>query len=193
MLNQSARLTKKNALVRAVRLTLVCHALTQAQKQGYLAQPNDCIVPVSGDPLALPQGTQLLAAPERRTVQTATWLGESVHIEPALADGALGHWQGLPLKQVQAEQPEALAQWLADPLCAPPHGEPFVQVCERVGAWLSAFDRPGDWWAVTHPWVIRAALVSVLECPMVSAQHIDVMPLSQLALSRAGRWRLRLG
>lgn len=183
----------KNALVKAVRLTLLCHALTLAQKSGCLAQPDDGILPLALEPLAMPPGMQLLVAPERRAQETAARLSSQVRSEPALADCALGHWQGLPLKQLQAEQPQALAQWLEDPLSAPHGGESFAQVCERVRAWLMAFDRPGEWLAVTHPWVIRAALVTVLECPLAAAQRIDVLPLSRVELSFTGQWRLRLG
>jgi len=193
VLNQSACLSVKNALVKAVRLTLLCHALTQAQKNGRLAQPDDGILPLAVEPLAITPETQLLVAPERRAAQTAALRLSQAQIEPALADCALGQWQGLPLKQLQAEQPQALAQWLKDPVSAPPGGESFAQVCERVGAWLMAFDRPGEWLAVTHPWVIRAALVTVLECPLAAAQRIDVLPLSRVELSFTGQWRLRLG
>ncbi len=183
----------KNALVKAVRLTLLCHALTPAQKSGRLAQPDDGILPSALESLASTPGMQLLAAPERRAQETALCLSSQVQCVPALADCALGHWQGLPLKQLQAEQPQALALWLADPLSSPPGGESFAQVCERVKAWLTAFDGPGEWLAVTHPWVIRAALVAVLECPLAAAQRIDVLPLSRVELSFAGQWRLRLG
>ncbi|MEN5302710.1 histidine phosphatase family protein [Pseudomonas sp. TWI628] len=177
----------------AIRLTLLCHALTPAQKCGHLAQPDDGILPLAIAPLAITPGMQLLAAPERRAQETAAQLSSQVQREPALADCALGHWQGVSLKQLQAEQPQALAQWLEEPLSAPHGGESFAQLCERVGAWLMAFDRPGEWLAVTHPWVIRAALVTVLECPLAAAQRIDVLPLSRVELSFAGRWRLRLG
>ncbi|MFJ4440574.1 histidine phosphatase family protein [Pseudomonas sp. NPDC089422] len=179
--------------MKAVRLTLLCHALTQAQKSARLAQLDDGILPLVVEPLAISPDTQLLAAPERRAAQTAAWLSSQAQIEPALADCDLGHWQGLPLKQLQAEQPQALAQWLNEPFSAPHGGESFAQLCERVGAWLMAFDRPGEWLAVTHPWVIRAALVTVLECPLAAAQRIDVLPLSRVALSFTGQWRLRLG
>ncbi|MFZ5936704.1 phosphoglycerate mutase [Pseudomonas putida] len=179
--------------MKAVHLTLLCHALTQAQKSGRLAQPDDGILSLTVEPLPIPPATQLMAAPEPRAAQTAQWLSSQAQIEPALADCALGQWQGLPLKQLQAEQPQALAQWLNDPFSAPHGGESFAQVCERVGAWLMAFDRPGEWLAVTHPWVIRAALMVVLECPLAAAQRIDVLPLSRVGLSFTGQWRLRLG
>lgn len=64
-----------------------------------------------------------------------------------------------------------------------------------ASAWplgLAAFDRPGEWLAVTHPMVMRAVLVQVLGCPMSASQRIDVLPLSRLQLSLTGQWRLRL-
>ena len=178
--------------MKAVRLSLICHALTPAQKSGRLALPDDGILPLALESLTTTPGMQLLAAPERRAQETALCFSSQVQSEPALADCALGHWQGLPLKQLQAEHPQALALWLDDPLSAPHGGESFVQVCERVKAWLMAFDRPGEWLAVTHPWVIRAALVAVLECPLAAAQWIDVLPLARVELSFTGQWRLRL-
>lgn len=71
-------------------------------------------------------------------------------------------------------------------------GESFAALCQRLAAWLAAFDRPGDWLAVTHPMVMRAVLVQVLGCPMKASQRIDVLPLSRLDLSFTGQWRLRL-
>ncbi|MBO9549690.1 histidine phosphatase family protein [Pseudomonas sp.] len=179
--------------MRAVHLTLLCHALTQAQKSGRLAHPDDGPLRLPDLPLGIEPTVQLLTAPERRASESAHWAAAQAQVEPALADCDLGSWQGLPLKQLQAEQPRALAQWLEDPFSAPHGGESFAQVCERVGAWLMAFDRPGEWLAVTHPWVIRAALVKVLACPLAAAQRIDVLPLSRVELSFTGQWRLRLG
>lgn len=55
-------------------------------------------------------------------------------------------------------------------------GESFAALCQRLADWLAAFDRPGDWLAVTHPMVMRAVLVQVLGCPMKASQRIDVLP-----------------
>jgi len=179
--------------VKAVSLTLICHALTQAQKTGRLHCADDAILPLSQEPGAMLPGTQVLTAPERRACETAAWLSGPAQIEPALADCDLGRWQGLPLKRLQTEQPQALAQWLQDPASAVHGGESFAELCQRVAAWLAAFDTPGEWLAVTHPMVMRAVLVQVLGCPMQASQRVDVLPLSRLELSFAGQWRLRLG
>ena len=178
--------------MKAVRLTLICHALTQSQKVGRFHGIDEAILPFGQWPAAAEAGIGILSAPEPRAVQTAIGLGAAPTIEPALADCDLGAWQGLALKQLQVQDPEALGQWLEDPHCAPHGGESIVQLCQRVAAWLVAFDRPGETWAVTHPQVIRAALVHVLESPLAGLQRIDVSPLSRLHLSWAGQWRLRL-
>ena len=105
----------------------------------------------------------------------------------------MGRWQGLTLKQLQAEQSQALTEWLQDPASDVHGGESFAVLCQRIAAWLAAFDRPGEWLAVTHPMVMRAVLVQVLGCPMSASQRVDVLPLSRLELSFTGQWRLRLG
>ncbi|MFJ4344150.1 histidine phosphatase family protein [Pseudomonas sp. NPDC089401] len=179
--------------MKAIRLTLICHALTQAQKSGCLAHADDGILALAHSPQGLAAEVRVLTAPERRACETAAGFSAQVQVEPALADCCLGRWQGMPLKRLQAEEPEALARWLGDPHSAPHGGESFARLCERVGAWLAAFDRPGAWLAVTHPWVMRAVLMTLLECPLGAAGRIDVLPLSRLELSYAGQWRLRLG
>jgi len=179
--------------VNAIRMTLICHALTQAQKTGRLHRVDDVILPLAQPPIANLATVQVLTAPERRACETAAWLSGAVQIEPALADCDLGRWQGMALKQLQAEQPQALDDWLQDPASAVHGGESFAALCQRMAAWLATFDRPGEWLAVTHPLVMRAVLVQVLGCPMSAGQRIDVLPLSRLELSFTGQWRLRLG
>lgn len=178
--------------MKAIRLTLLCHAQTDAQKTGRWPCAEDAIVALREPPSAPAPGTQVICAPERRATETAAYLASHPHIEPALADLGLGNWHGVSLKALQAEQPDALAQWLQDPYSAPHEGESIAALCQRVGTWLSGFDTPGHWLAVTHPMVIRAALIQVLECPLVSLQRIDVLPLSRIELSYAGKWRLRV-
>ncbi|ABY97777.1 histidine phosphatase family protein [Pseudomonas sp. SbB1] len=179
--------------MKAIRLTFICHALTQAQKTGSLHCADDGILPLTQKADVLLPGMRVLTAPERRACETAAWLSGQVQIEPALADCDLGRWQGLSLKQLQAEQPQALAEWLHDPASAVHGGESFAALCQRLAAWLAAFDRPGEWLAVTHPMVMRAVLVQLLGCPLTAGQRIDVLPLSRLVLSFTGQWRLRLG
>lgn len=179
--------------MKALHLTLVCHALTDAQRTGHLPRHEDPILALTELPWARDPSAKVLSAPERRAQDTAALLGEPVRLEPALADCDLGGWQGLALKQLQAERPEALAQWLGDPHGKPHGGESFAELCQRVAAWLGAFEGAGHWLAVTHPLVIRAVLVDVLGAPLAAHSCIDVLPLSRVCLSYTGQWRLRLG
>lgn len=60
-----------------------------------------------------------------------------------------------------------------------------------MAAWLKTLEAmPGHIVAITHPFVIRAALTQVLQSP--SFNLIDVEPLSAIELRFNGCWRLRL-
>ncbi|MBG0833039.1 histidine phosphatase family protein [Planomonospora sp. ID67723] len=200
------------------RLTLVCHASTRAIARA--AFPGDeplderglrraaALAPLIGlaaeagrDPEAqagqgglAPRsgGVRVACAAERRCVQTATALGLPAGGEPdpLLADCDYGRWRGMTLAEVEAAEPEALAAWLADPAAAPHGGEPLLGLISRVADWLSAA-APGRAVAVTHPAVIRAAVVHALDAPARSFWRVDVAPLARVTLTgRGGRWRL---
>lgn len=181
----------------ATRLTLICHARTAAQKQARL--PLDETLEMDWQAQALSRATafkpglRVLCGPELRTRQTAALFSAEPQVQEALRDCGLGLWQGLSIKQLQAREPQALQAWLADPHLAPPQGESVAQLCQRVAQWLQDMaTRPGHWLAVTHPFVMRAALLQVLQAPLASFNLLDIEPLARLDLSHAGRWRLRL-
>ncbi|MHC6224916.1 histidine phosphatase family protein [Pseudomonas sp. X10] len=177
--------------MKAIRLTLVSHARTQAQKTGRFHCPDDSILP---EQVLVPvePGVMLVTAPEARARATAELLGQVAQVDERLADCNLGRWRGVALKQLQANDSEGLSLWLADPAAAPHGGESITELCQRIGTWLAAQRTPGDWFAVTHPWVIRAAMIEVLGCPLAAFHRIDVLPLSRLELTFSGQWRVRL-
>ena len=109
-----------------------------------------------------------------------------------LRDCDYGRWTGRALDEVQAEEPEAVAEWLRDPGAAPHGGESVVALIERVAAWLDAQKAtPAKIVAVTHASVIRAAIVHAIEAGPRSFWRIDVAPLSLTRLSaNNGRWTL---
>jgi broad specificity phosphatase PhoE len=126
-----------------------------------------------------------------RTRQTAEWLGENAQIDEALRDCDWGRWHGQSIKDLQRLEPEALHAWLGDPDAAPHGGESVAQLSERVAAWLAALQTTsGHVVAVTHPFIIRAALMQVLQGE--AFHSIDVEPLAVVELRFFGRWRLRL-
>ena len=109
-----------------------------------------------------------------------------------LRDCDYGRWTGRTFDEVQAQEPDALADWIKDPTAAPHGGESVVAMIARVSAWLDAqLTMPGAMLAITHATVIRAAIVCALEAEPRSFWHIDIAPLSLTQLSgNGGRWTL---
>jgi broad specificity phosphatase PhoE len=134
---------------------------------------------------------RLLCGPERRARQTAELFGRDVEVVPALRDCDFGRWKGARIDDLHKSEPQMLKSWLDDPNSAPHGGESVVQLGERVAAWLTTLEAtPGHIVAVTHPFVIRAALTQTLHAAAFNL--IDVEPLSAIELRFNGCWRLRL-
>jgi broad specificity phosphatase PhoE len=133
------------------------------------------------------------SSPNTRAVQTASVLGLAASLAPALRDCDYGRWTGRRLADVHREQPEALAAWIADPAAKPHGGESVTEVIGRVAGWLDEQMRErGHLVAVTHPVVIRAAIIYALGAAPSSCARIDVAPLSRTVLTHdGGSWRLR--
>ncbi|MGF6391663.1 histidine phosphatase family protein [Pseudomonas plecoglossicida] len=178
--------------MKATHLTLICHAPTQAQRLGRFHVDGEGLQPITAQPLALPPGASSVTGPELRATQTASLLGLQPAVELALRDCDLGRWKGMSLKTLQGDEPDLLQAWMTDPGSAPHGGESIAELCQRVGRWLDGFTAPGHWVAVTHPMVIRAAMLHVLQCPVTAFHRIDVQPLAPLHLGHYGMWRVRL-
>jgi broad specificity phosphatase PhoE len=178
-----------------VRLTLVSHGMTDAMAAARF--PADEPLNDAGRRqaeaaagLGIP-GSAHLAGPEQRTRQTAQLMGLDATTEPRLADLDCGRWRGRTLGAV----PEAdLGVWLTDPARAPHGGESIVDLTERVAGWLaSAVEGPSRTVAVTHPAVIRAAILLALDIAPKSFWRIDIAPVSRTTLHyRNDCWTLRL-
>jgi broad specificity phosphatase PhoE len=84
--------------------------------------------------------------------------------------------------------------WLTEPARAPHGGESIADLIERVDGWLDSLtDDTLRTVAVTHPAVIRAAILLALDTPPKSFWRMDIAPLSHTAMHfRGGRWTLRL-
>ena len=188
-------LSTERSSVQATRLTLICHARTVAQKLARF--PADEPLEMDWQSAKGSRGSQfkraprLLCGPELRTRQTAELYGENVDIVAALRDCDFGRWKGTSIDDLQRSEPETLQAWLSDPTSAPHGGESVAQLAERVAAWLNSLEAtPGHVVAITHPFVIRAALMQVLQG--AAFNQIDVEPLSAVELRFNGSWRLRL-
>ncbi len=187
-----------------VRLTLVSHAMTDAMAAGRF--PGDEPINETGrrqaktvadlDIRGLRVEAHHLAGPERRARETAQLLGLSPTAEAGLADLDCGRWRGLALDDVRRED---LVAWRADPAAAPHGGESIVELIDRVGGWLASLPETTvqhdtlRTTAVTHPAVVRAAILLALDGPPKSFWRIDIAPVSRTVLHfRDDCWTLRL-
>jgi broad specificity phosphatase PhoE len=178
------------------RLKLLCHASTSAVRTSTF--PADEPLDDQGRqklaafPNSLRHNDRRLTSPALRARQTAEALGLSATIEPVLRDCDYGQWTGRTFEEVQAQEPQAMAEWIGNPDATPHGGESIAALIARVSNWLCAQSAaPGAVVAVTHASVMRAAIVCALKAEPRSFWHIDIAPLSLVRLSgHGGRWTL---
>jgi broad specificity phosphatase PhoE len=181
------------------RLVLVCHGSTEATRRA--AFPTDEPLetpdrPLPGGPSSFGRRFEARCGSALRCRQTAEALGLGpVVVDPLLDDWDVGRWRGRTLAEIQAADPDGVVAWFTDPDAAPHGGEPMSALLARVGTWLDGrvadVDHSRNTVAVTHPAVIRAAIVQALRATPESFWRVDVAPLSQVRLSGSGgRWTL---
>lgn len=179
------------------RLTLIANASTPAVRAA--AFPFDEGIDEFGrrDASArakdMPRSRIVLTSPAARAVETATALGFEATIDTGLRDLDLGRWAGRTLNSIAGSEPEALESWLSDPGAAPHGGETVDGLIARSSNWLNdVLPRQENVIAITHPAVIRAAILAAIKAGPGSFWHIDIGPLSVVELSSNGlRWTLR--
>jgi broad specificity phosphatase PhoE len=186
------------------RLTLVSHALTAAMAAGRFPgdEPLSDVGRLQAEAAAHRHAAgevRHLTAPEQRARQTSELLGLHACTDARLADLDCRGWRGQPLTGIG---PAELQLWLTDPAAVPHGGESIVELTDRVAGWLKSLsdkskpdhktDSAPRTIAVTHPAVIRAAILVALDAPPKSFWRIDIAPLSHTVLHyRAQTWTLR--
>ncbi|OBH34963.1 histidine phosphatase [Mycobacterium sp. E342] len=181
-------------MTEVVRLTLVAHAMTDAMAAARF--PGDEPLNDVGRRQAEAAGSDFrcgachFTGPEGRARQTADLLGLDATVDPRLADLNCGPWQGKRLQDVPCGD---LMVWLTDPARAPHGGESIADLIQRVDRWLNSLtENAAATVAVTHPAVIRAAILLALDAPAKSFWRMDIAPVSRTALHyRGGCWTLR--
>ena len=140
----------------------------------------------------LPADPLWVVTPLQRTLQTARAIAEHREdaldplVEPLLVEQHFGEWQGLSHAELAERRDGAWHRfWLAPADEAPPGGESFVQVVERVDLAvrrLSAEHAGRDIVAVAHGGTIRAALALALglEPERALALSVDNCSLTRL-------------
>ncbi|MDO3647122.1 histidine phosphatase family protein [Nocardia mangyaensis] len=175
-----------------LRVDLVGHGLTEAVRKARF--PVDEPLDESGRvalracvPLA---GARVRTGPERRARETAEALGLVGEPDSRLRDLDAGAWRGGEMGDLAQDQ---LFAWLTDPEFRGHGGESVTDMVDRVRFWLAEIASVGhDTVAVTHPAVIRAAVLVVLDAPAKSFWRIDIAPASITRLHHRGHWTLRM-
>lgn len=177
-------------------LSLICHAATPAGRRLVFGAEDGLDEQAARDTrrLASVIGTAsaTVASPARCTMETAAILSDETTTLAALREGDFGRWRGMSLPEVEAADPSGLAAWLTDATAAPHGGEPMRDVAARVAGWMDATPLASRIHAVTHPLVIRLAILHALGLPADDFRKVDVEFLSVTDLVRSqGRWSLR--
>jgi probable phosphoglycerate mutase len=131
----------------------------------------------------------IVASPLRRTVQTAEAVaavtGVPVTTDEGFRETDFGDWDGLTFAEVRERWPSEMTAWLADPQIAPPGGESFAEVSERVSAALARVlaDRAGQRvLIVSHVTPIKTLVTAALLAPppALFRMHLDVAALCEI-------------
>ena len=177
----------------AIRLVLITHASTAATQDARF--PGDEPLDVRGhrmvSAVSMPHRfEEARRGPERRCAETASALGLDAVPDPALADLDLGEWRGRTLTDLESDP--GLATWLTDPAAAPHGGESLSALADRVASWLAGLPDRSRLAAVTHPAVVRAAVLHTLGASLAGFWRLDSAPLTQTWLTcHGGRWQVR--
>ena len=173
------------------RITLISHAPTLALKRASfpLDEPliEGEIERIAGLGWTVPRAQHVCCGPEKRTQQTAEALGLEPYVAVELADVGYGTWSGKEIGDIHAIDPEGLANWLTDVNAAPHGGETFANLIVRVQQWMEGRTGAGHTVAVTHPAVIRAAILCAICAPHESFWRIEIGPLTITDLRFNGR------
>jgi len=178
------------------RFTFISHAATQAQRRAAfpIDEPIDEreISKIAALQWKAPHVQHVFAAPERRTQQTANVLDLSAVTVEELSDCDYGEWRGRDFDELYSCDPEGIGAWLTDPDAVPHGGESIANLIGRVSAWLNEHRDAGHTIVVTHPAVIRSAIVHVLDATPQTFWRIDIAPLSLTDIRFNGNvWTLR--
>jgi probable phosphoglycerate mutase len=131
----------------------------------------------------------IVASPLQRTVRTAEEVaavtGAAVLTDEGFRETDFGAWDGLTFAEVRERWPSELTTWLADPSVAPPDGESFDQVSERVTAALHRIlaERAHQTvLVVSHVTPIKTLVVAALLAPPAALyrMHLDVAALCEI-------------
>ena len=184
-------------MTEVVRLTLVSHAMTDAMAAGRFPadEPLNAVGRRHAEAaarLAISTGTR--QSPARRNVPGRPPVAglERRVIEPRLADLDCGSWRGQP-RRGRLDRSRAMAD-RSLPRRRTAASRLSTSSTGWLAGWTSLTDNALRTVVVTHPAVIRAAILIALNVPPNSFWRIDVAPASCIVMHfRENSWtRVRL-
>jgi broad specificity phosphatase PhoE len=181
----------------SLRVLFICHAATAGTRRAVFGGDGPLLDGAArrvADLAAhLPRARAVARSGAACCAETTEALGllDGCVVDGGVGDWDFGSWRGLSLAEVEERDPDGVVAWRMRPEHAPHGGESLVDVLARVRSWLEGLDGEGVRVVVTHPSVIRAAVVCGLEVPEEAFWTIDVAPTSVTELRRRGtRWRV---
>lgn len=142
----------------------------------------------------------VVTSPLRRALCTAEAVADAagvpLAVEPDLVETDFGDWEGLTFGEVLARWPDEMAAWQVDASAAPPGGESFAAVAERVDGALDRLliERNGQTVVVvSHVTPIKTLVCRALLAPPAAMfrMHLDVAGLCEAAWFADGPALLR--
>ena len=178
------------------RITFISHASTPAVRRAAFPLDEPLVdgenERIAGIGWMSPRAQHVWCGPEKRARQTAKALGLEPAMSVELADVNYGIWSGKEIDEIQTSDPEGLGDWLTSPSAAPHGGDSLMQLIRRVESWMANQMSAGHTLAVTHPAVIRGAILCALHAPPEAFWRVEIAPLSITDLRYSGQfWTVR--
>lgn len=192
----------------STRFILVRHGKTSANHERRFAGSTDVELTDEGREQARALARRLrsvridviFSSPLTRCLQTAEPITEMTGRKPVVCDDIhecrFGDWENLTAEEILERSSDGLQRWLADETVAPPNGESWNQLGERVTKWwddAAARYENRTVLAVTHGgpilWLGRHVTGGARQA--MSTLFVEPASVSVIQLS-AGRTRIRL-
>jgi len=130
----------------------------------------------------------IVSSPLVRALATAQAVadctGAGLVTDEGLVETDFGSWEGMTFGEIRTNWPEQMNAWLADAEVAPPGGESFAAVGERVSAALDRLLRAHEGQTlvvVSHVTPIKTIVCRALLAPTgaLFRMHLDIASLTQ--------------
>ena len=192
----------------STRLVLIRHGSTEHSLARRFSGRNALSLDAAGEAQAAALAARhfgdvaaVVCSPLRRTAQTATAIAEPLGLPVETMDDLVetdfGSWEGMTFGEVRDRWPAELAAWTSDPDLAPPGGESFTAVTERVARARDAVLQAHAGrtvLVVSHVTPIKTLIRLAIEAPPVAMYriHLDTASVSMIDYVAEGAASVRL-